>query len=225
MFYGYVKLFFRLPTRIYLHLKAEGCERVPRHGPALIVANHASFLDPIVLGSACPRKVHFVVLQSMYEWKRLRWFYWGMQTIPVRAEESDPRAVKQALARLRRGDLVGIFPEGGRSPDGFLQPPKPGAALLAAVSGAPVIPVHIDGAWTAWRPNTLFPVPGRVRVRFGEPIRFGAPGGKQRGREEVDAFSRRIMQAIAALASEGSRESDDPGGGNRAVAARSAGNP
>jgi 1-acyl-sn-glycerol-3-phosphate acyltransferase len=133
--------------------------------------------------------------------------------------------VKQALTRLRRGDLVGIFPEGGRSADGFLQPAKPGAALLAAISGAPVIPAHIDGAWSAWRPNTLFPVPGRVRVRFGEPIRFGAPGAKPRGREEVDAFSRRIMQAIAALASEGSRESDDPGGGNRAAAARSAGNP
>ncbi|HEV8337294.1 MAG TPA: lysophospholipid acyltransferase family protein [Candidatus Polarisedimenticolia bacterium] len=225
MFYGYVKLFFRLPTRIYLGLKAEGCERVPRHGPALIAANHASFLDPIVLGSACPRKIHFVVLQSMYEWKRLRWFYWGMQTIPVRAEESDPRAVKQALTRLRRGDLVGIFPEGGRSADGFLQPAKPGAALLAAISGAPVIPAHIAGAWSAWKPNTLFPVPGRVRVRFGEPIRIGAPGAKPRGREEVDAFSRRIMQAIAALASEGSRESDDPGGGNRAAATRSAGNP
>ena len=220
MFYAFVKLFFRPLVRIYLRLRTTGAGNVPLRGPALIVANHASFLDPIVLGSACPRRIHFIVLQSMYDWWRLRWFYWGMQTIPVRADEGDPRAVKQALSRLRRGDLVGIFPEGGRSRDGVLHPPKPGAALLAAASGVPVIPAHIHGARDAWRPGSRFPVPGRVRVRFGEAVRFESGKKKRRDREAMEDFSGRLMEAIANLSPEEESESADPGGGERAAAPR-----
>jgi len=220
MFYAFIKLFFRPLVRIYLRLRTEGAGNVPLRGPALIAANHASFLDPIVLGSACPRRIHFIVLQSMYDWWRLRWFYWGMQTIPVRAEEGDPRAVKQALSRLRRGDLVGIFPEGGRSRDGGLRPPKPGAALLAASSGVPVIPVHIHGARDAWRPGTWFPVPGRVLVRFGEAVSFEPGKKKRRDREAMEDFSSRLMEAIANLGPEERSESADPGGGERAASPR-----
>jgi 1-acyl-sn-glycerol-3-phosphate acyltransferase len=221
MFYSFVKFFFRPLVRIYLRLDTEGAERVPPRGAALIAANHSSFLDPIVLGSACPRRIHFIVLQTMYDWWRLRWFYWGMQTIPVRAEEGDPRAVKQALWRLRRGDLVGIYPEGGRSDDGRLQPPKLGAALLAAASGAPVIPARIEGAWSCWRPGTKFPLPGRVRVRFGEPLVFRQERDKRRDRAELERFSLRVMEAIARLSPEECREGDPDGGRERASASRS----
>jgi 1-acyl-sn-glycerol-3-phosphate acyltransferase len=221
MFYSFVRLFFFPLVRIYLRLKTEGAEKVPLQGPALIAANHASFLDAIVLGSACPRRIHFVVLQSMYDWWRLRWFYWGMQTIPLRAEEADPRAVKQALARLRHGSVVGIYPEGGRSEDGRLQPPKPGAALLAVASGAPVIPAWIEGAWSCWRPKTWFPLPGRVRVVFGEPLYFSRERGLRRDRTEMERFSRRLMDAIAGLAPEGKGEGIAAGGGERALTARS----
>jgi len=225
MFYAFVKLFFRPLVRIYLRLRTEGAANVPLRGPALIAANHTSFLDPIVLGSACPRKIHFIVLQSMYDWWRLRWFYWGMQTIPVRADEGDPRAVKQALSRLRSGDLVGIFPEGGRSGDGLPRPPKPGAALLAAASGVPVIPAHIQGARAAWKPGTWFPVPGAVRVRFGEAQRFETEKRKRRDREAMESFSRRLMEAIARLGSEEGIESAAHCGGERAAAPRPARNP
>ena len=220
MFYAFVKLFFRPLVRIYLRLRTEGAANVPLRGPALIAANHASFLDPIVLGSACPRKIHFIVLQSMYDWWRLRWFYWGMQTIPVRADEGDPRAVRQALSRLRSGDLVGIFPEGGRSGDGRPRPPRAGAALLAAASGAPVIPVRIEGAGAAWRPGTWFPLPGAVRVRFGEALRFGGEKRERRDREAMEEFSRRLMEAIAGLGSEEEGESAAHRGGERAAAPR-----
>ena len=177
MFYTFVKWFCFPLVRIYLRLRVEQEEWIPRRGAALIVANHASFLDPIVLGSACPRKIHFIVLQSMYDLYRLRWFYWGMQAIPVRAEENDSRAIRQALQCLRRGDLVGIFPEGGRSEDGTLQAGKPGAALLAAVSGVPVVPSHIVGA------------------RDGRP-----------DRTKMARFSEEMMTAIARLAEEEDRE-------------------
>ncbi len=220
MFYAYVKLFFRPLVRIYLRLATEGAGNVPASGPAVIAANHASFLDPIVLGSACPRPIHFIVLQSMHDWWRLRWFYWGMETIPVRADEADPRAVKQALSRLRKGGLVGIFPEGGRSKNGVLRPARPGAAFLAAALGVPVVPAHIEGAWAAWRPGTWFPVPRRVRVRFGKAVRFEGGRNGRRNREAMEDFSRRLMEAIAALGSEEEGEGSDPGRGERAAAPR-----
>lgn len=218
MFYTFVKLFCHPLVRIYLKLRVEGQERIPSEGPALLVANHASFLDPIVLGSACSRRIHFIVLQSMYDLWRLRWFYWGMETIPVRTEEADPRAIRQALTRLRRGETVGIFPEGGRSEDGSLKEPRPGAALLAAASGVPVVPCYIGGARAAWPPGTYFPAPGRVNVRFGAPFNFAAGERGRRDRGEIARFSRRMMEAIAELAPEGEREGGHHIGRERAVA-------
>jgi len=206
MFYTFVKWFCFPLVKIYLRLRVEQEEWIPRRGAALIVANHASFLDPIVLGSACPRKIHFIVLQSMYDLYRLRWFYWGMQAIPVRAEENDSRAIRQALRCLRRGDLVGIFPEGGRSEDGTPQAGKAGVALLAAVSGVPVVPSHIEGARDAWRPRTYFPLPGRVRVRFGSPLRFPSGQDGRPDRTRMTQFSEELMTAIARLAKEEDRE-------------------
>jgi len=223
MFYAYVKLFFYPLVRIYLHLKVEGAEGIPRRGAALVVANHTSFLDPIVLGSACSRKIHFIVLQWMYDLWRLRWFYWGMETIPFRTEEADPRAIKRALTRLRHGALVGVFPEGERSPDGSLREGKLGTALLAAVSGVPVIPCAIRGALASWRPTTYFPLPGNVQVRFGPAIHYTSGNSRRPDRADLVSFSERMMSAIAALASE-ERDGGSPHrGGERAPAPRSDG--
>ncbi|MCI0566766.1 MAG: 1-acyl-sn-glycerol-3-phosphate acyltransferase [Acidobacteria bacterium] len=202
MFYAFVKLFFAPLVRIYLRLRVRGRERVPAQGPAIVVANHASFLDPIVLGSACPRKIHFIVLQAMYDWWRLRWFYWGMQTIPVRADEGDPRAIRLALWRLKRGHVVGLFPEGARSGDGVMREGKMGVALLAALSGAPVIPCFIQGAFESLPPGVRFPRPARVSVSFGEAVTFQRGEGAKRDRADLERFSSRLLAEIVRLKEE-----------------------
>ena len=225
MFYLYVKWFFAPLVRIYLRLKVRGHERVPRRGPVIMVANHASFLDPVVLGSACSRPIHFMVLQSMYDWWWLRWFYWGMQTIPVRTEESDPRAIKQALSRLKNGEVVGLFPEGGRSTDGKLMQGKEGAALLAAVSGAPVIPCFIHGAFESFPPGAGFPRPSEITIRFGEPLQFPREKQARRDRKEMERFSASLLGAIARLQEEETHESLPGGRGERAASPRVSGKP
>jgi 1-acyl-sn-glycerol-3-phosphate acyltransferase len=224
VFYTFVKLFFAPLVRIYLRLRVRGSERVPLSGATIVVANHASFLDPIVLGSACPRKIHFIVLQAMYDWWRLRWFYWGMQTIPVRAEEGDPRAIRLALSRLKRGQVVGLFPEGARSGDGVMREGKTGVALLAALSGAPVVPCFIQGAFESLPPGGRFPRPARVSVSFGEAVRFQRGEGAKRDRVALERFSTRLLAEIVRLREEAGEGL--PGGNReRAAAPRISGNP
>jgi 1-acyl-sn-glycerol-3-phosphate acyltransferase len=224
LFYAFVKLFFAPLVRIYLRLKVRGSTRVPAKGAAIVVANHASFLDPIVLGSACPRLIHFIVLQFMYDWWSLRWFYWGMQTIPVRAEEGDPRAIRLALWRLKRGQVVGLFPEGARSGDGILREGKMGVALLAALSGAPVIPCSIQGAFESLPPGQAFPRPARVTVSFGEALQFQRSAGAKRDRADLERFSSRLVAEIIRLKEEAGEGL--PGGHReRAAAPRISGNP
>ena len=172
MFYWFVKAIFHPFVSLYLGLTREGLEHLPRHGPAIVICNHASYIDPILLGSASPRPIHFIVLQWMYDLLPLRWFYWGMGTIPVRGEGQDSKGVKRALKVLSRGRVVGIFPEGTRSADGEIGDGRPGAAMIAALSGAPVIPAYIDGAHESLPVGGRFPSPVRVHVRFGGPLRF-----------------------------------------------------
>ena len=111
-----------------------------------------------------------------------------MGTIPIRAEGRDSRAIKRALRVLSEGRILGIFPEGTRSPDGQIRETRRGAALLAALSGAPVVPTYIDGARTSLPVGGRFPAPARVHVRFGPPLRFERGAGGH-DREALLAFS------------------------------------
>ncbi len=198
MFYWFVKGVFYPFVRLYLRMTREGLEHLPRRGPVIVVANHSSYVDPIVLGSASPRSIHFVVLQSMFDMLLLRWFYWGMGTIPVRLEGQDSRGIKRAIRCLSRGRALGIFPEGTRSADGRIGSPRPGAAMIAALSGAPVVPAFIEGAHRVLPVGGRFPKPVRVHVRFGPPLRFERRHGRQ-GREALAGFSEAVVEAVRRL--------------------------
>jgi 1-acyl-sn-glycerol-3-phosphate acyltransferase len=197
MFYWFVKAIFFPFVKLYLGLTRDGTAHLPRRGPAIVVSNHVSYMDAILLGSAAPRPIRFIVLQWMYDLLLLRWFYWGMGTIPVRAGR-DAHGLRLAVRTLQTGKVVGLFPEGSRSEDGRFKDTQPGAALLAALSGAPVVPVFIDGAGESMPVGGAFPRPARVHVRFGPPLRF--PEGRGgRDREALAAFGRRLEDAIRAL--------------------------
>ena len=198
MFYWIVKGVFFPFVHFYLGLTRDGLEHLPRRGPAIVVCNHTSYADAIILGSAAPRPVHFIVLRRMYDLLLIRWFYWGMGTIPVRAEGQDSKGIKRALRLLASRRVLGVFPEGSRSPDGRLNEPRLGAAMIAAVSGAPVVPVHIDGARDSLPVGGRFPKPARIHVRFGPPLRFDS-GGSGSSRESLNAFAREMLAAIRRL--------------------------
>jgi len=198
MFYWFIKGLFFPFVHFYLGLTRDGLEHLPRRGPAIVVSNHTSYTDAIILGSAAPRPIHFIVLQRMYDLLLIRWFYWGMGTIPVRAEGQDSKGIKRAVRLLASGRILGVFPEGSRSPDGRISEPRLGAAMIAALSGAPVVPVHIDGARESLPVGGRFPKPARIHVRFGPPLRF-AGGGPGSNRESLNAFAREMVHAIRRL--------------------------
>ncbi len=198
MFYWFIKALFYPFARLYLGMTREGMEHLPRHGAAIVVSNHVSYIDSILLGSASPRPIHFIVLQWMYDMLLIRWFYWGMETIPLRLDGQDSKGIKRAVKVLKKGRVLGIFPEGSRSPDGKVKETRPGAALIAALSGAPVVPAYIDGARDSLPVGGRFPRPARTHVRFGPPLQF-TQDRRERGRDALREFARSVEEAIRRL--------------------------
>ena len=198
-FYWTIKSIAWPVTHAYVRLRVIGVENVPRSGRCIVVANHASFADAIVLGSAFPRRIAFMITGPIYRLRRLTWFYYMMGTIPVASGEADPSAMRAALRTLRDGGVIGIFPEGQRMSDGALGEGKAGAAMLAARSGSSVIPAALIGTRHVMPVGVLLPRPHRVRVVFGRPLRFTAQAGRRPTRQEIDHFTRELMKAIAGL--------------------------
>ena len=199
IFYWTIKIIAWPVTRSYVRLRVKGLQHVPAEGAMMLVANHVSFVDPIVLGSAFPRRIVFMITRPIYDLRRLTWFYYMMGTIPVAPDVPDPGAMKAALRVLHANGIVGIFPEGQRMPDGNLGEGKSGAALLAARTGVPVVPAAIIGAHKVMPGGSIFPRPRAVRVVFGEPIRFPAVTSRRPTREQLDAFAELIMRKISEL--------------------------
>mgnify|MGYP001054376770 FL=1 len=181
-----------------VHLeRVEGMENVPAQGPAILMINHIAFVDPIVVLHLLPRNIVPLAKVEVYEYPLVGIFprLWGV--IPVRREEVDRRAIQGALDVLRAGEIILVAPEATRSPQ--LQQGKEGVAYLGVRSGAPVIPVAIEGSegfptlpfLKRWRG------PG-VQVRFGQPFRFRVDDERQ-ARRQLHQMTEEAMYRLAAM--------------------------
>jgi 1-acyl-sn-glycerol-3-phosphate acyltransferase len=166
-------------------------------GGAILAPNHVSFLDPIMLQAAIPKPVRFMMTEGIYRIPSIRWFFDLWDTIPVPDGEAvKVGAMKEALRVVRGGKLLVIFPEGGISRSGLLQPGQPGVVALMMRARVPVIPVAIMGTHALLPRQADFPRAARVTVRFGRPI---DPPGEDLERDGVRAHAQRIMDAIHSL--------------------------
>ncbi len=165
--------------------------------PYILAPNHVSFLDPIVVQLAHPRHVTFLMTETIYRVRTLRWFFRFWEAIPVPEDRAPGEALKTAFRAIRRGEVVGIYPEGQISPDGRLQEGKQGVAMIMSRTGVPVVPVAILGTYEVLPRRARFPRPGRIRVVFGDPI-FPSDASTDR-KAAARALSSRVMEAIAAL--------------------------
>lgn len=146
-------------------------DRVPAEGPALIVCNHLSYMDPLILGGTISRPIRFVMAQEIHRIRGLQWLFRLAGTIPVAPRAVDPDCLQRAFDEvdraLERGQLVGIFPEGGLSPDGEVGAFRSGIGEILARRPVPVVPVVLEGLWG----GVFSRAPGRLR-RCGRGV-FG----------------------------------------------------
>ena len=165
-----------------------GREYVPRRGGVLLVSNHQSFLDPALVAAALPRQVHYMARQSLFQMRVFGWLIRSLNAFPLRRDGLDVGAVRETVARLRRGEVVLVFPEGTRTHDGHIHTLQRGVELLAREGRAPIVPVVIDGAYEVWPRHRRWPGLGPIRVLFGPPL----------GREEFEAAGRgRVAERLA----------------------------
>jgi 1-acyl-sn-glycerol-3-phosphate acyltransferase len=187
--------------KLAFRLKARGGEHVPREGPAILAANHASFLDPVVVGMCARRPVRFLVANDFYRDRRLQPALRWLGAIPVGGDAGLIRSFRRIGEVLERGGLLGIFPEGGITRDGAMRPFRPGAAVMALRLGVPLVPVHIAGTFEALPRHAKWPRFVPVTVRFGTPIPVAAQHNPSS--EEIAGLSESLRSAVAALAAEG----------------------
>jgi len=145
LFYIIAKFIFLIIFKLFFRLKVTGQENIPQNGPFIIVANHSSLLDPIILGISIKPKIIFVAAAYLFEIGWLGYLLRKANSIPVQ-RENDIKAIKQSLKILRQGRVLGIFPEGGIDRQKNNLPVRAGAAYLATKAGAPIVPVRIKGA-------------------------------------------------------------------------------
>jgi 1-acyl-sn-glycerol-3-phosphate acyltransferase len=197
-FYRSMRRLSALP-RWYFRLRVEGARHVPDAGPCIIAANHTSYVDPIVLWMACPRHVRFIVDREQYYRPLVHWVAVNTGAIPVENDPRDLGSLRRALQVLKQGSVLGIFPEGGRSRDGSLQPGKPGAALLALRAGVPLVPAGIVGAFAAYSRHHRFPRPRPILVRFGEPVDLPAAWRGHAAKNHLKEATALLLDRIQAL--------------------------
>jgi 1-acyl-sn-glycerol-3-phosphate acyltransferase len=197
--------FFRLVFATYFRWRVFDAERVPTQGAVILASNHASFLDPPIVGSPIKRACSFLARDTLFRFRFSKWLLTKWQAIPVDRSGSSPTGLKNILGALAQGRAVVLFPEGTRTRDGALQPARSGIGLLVIKSGAPVVPVRVWGTREAYGREVKFPKPKRVTVKYGNVLRFDTlaaetkTASKERVKEIYQQVADEIMAAIAKL--------------------------
>lgn len=170
---------------------------LPPDGPALVVCDHTSMGDPLVLLATAGRPIRFMMAKEIYDQPHVKWVFQAFRCIPIRRGTRDVKAVRTMLEGLSANEVMGLFPEGGldrhRSDEGH-----PGIGYLALKSGVPVIPASI--VWEKPRPLSMFKtlfVPCQARIRYGAPLRF--PRENRPRKIAMQACTNQVMERIEQL--------------------------
>ena len=198
--------FVNVALRMLFRLRVENLPRID--GACVLVANHASYLDPVLIGSVMRRRVVFMMTEVVWRSPVFGWFYRWNRAIPLSVRGGNRTALRAARSVLQQSRVLGIFPEGGLSRDGELLLGSPGAVSLVLGESVPIVPVGIIGADRAMPVGRLVPRPSKIIVRFGAPIepdelaRLMPDDRKKR----LQAATALIMQRIAGLTGQTPRE-------------------
>jgi len=197
--------FFRAMFAVYFRWSVFNPERVPLTGGVILASNHASFLDPPLVGSGLHRDINYLARESLFRFPGIGALLRSWNSVPVDRDGGGAAGLKAILERLLAGGGIILFPEGTRTTDGQLQKARSGIGLTVIKSDAVVIPVRTFGTFEAYGKNHKFPRPRKVSVKYGEPMRFeklraeAKDCSKPRLKEIYQEVADEIMAAIAKL--------------------------
>jgi 1-acyl-sn-glycerol-3-phosphate acyltransferase len=203
MLYRALKILLTPVFRLLWRVRIEGAAHIPVRGPVVLAPNHVTFLDSFFLPLVVPRRVTFVAKAEYFDSWKTAWFFRAVGQIPMRREggSASERALAAARGVLDAGGVLGIYPEGTRSPDGRLYRGHTGVARLALGCRVPVVPVGLVGTSEVQRPGSNLPRPfKRVTVRFGAPVDLSRhPAGAADDPLALRSFTDELMFEIRAL--------------------------
>jgi 1-acyl-sn-glycerol-3-phosphate acyltransferase len=199
VFYWLCRNIIRTTADTLFRGEVVGLDNVPRQGPFLMASNHCSHLDPPLLGCQIPHQIRFFARSTLWKPGLASWWLDTVETIPVDRDGADVTAMKKTIATLTAGNVVILFPEGTRSPDGHIQTAKPGVGMIACKARVPVVPARIFGSFDAFGREHRIPRPHPVSYVIGRPLLpkdFDDPAS---GKQRYQLASEKIMSAITAL--------------------------
>ena len=206
MFYWVVKAILTPILRVFFRPWVEGGEHIPVEGPAILASNHLSFSDSIFLPLVVPRRITFLAKADYFtgtgvKGKLTKGFFSGVGQIPIDRSggAASERALQTGLRVLGGGNLLGLYPEGTRSPDGRLYRGKTGVARMALEAGVPVIPVAMINTDVVQPTGKKIPNLGRVGVRVGKPLDFSRYKGMEGDRFVLRSITDEIMYELMLL--------------------------
>ena len=161
-FQWFVRWMFRIQLTVAYRIRVHGLENFPESGSTLICSNHQSFLDPVVIGVASPQPLNYLARQTLFEIAPLQKFLTLNDAIPIDRESIGLAGIKESLKRLKRGEMLVMFPEGTRSDNGELLPFKPGFELLARRTKSRILPMALDGCYQAFPRDAKLPKLGEI---------------------------------------------------------------
>jgi 1-acyl-sn-glycerol-3-phosphate acyltransferase len=203
MFYWTLKyILLGPPLRLLYRPRARGLDNLPTTGSFILAANHISFVDSLFIPLVCPRDVVYLGKADYFDKARTRWFMKAANVIPVRREggSAAEAAILAGIRAIGDGYVVGIYPEGTRSPDGRLYRGKTGVARMALEAQVPVVPVSIHGSEEIMPLDSKMPrLSGRPTVTFGKPLYFDRYYDRPKDRFVLRSVTDEIMYEIMML--------------------------
>lgn len=198
--YGFCHYVLRVGFDMFFRGEVVGLEHLPPRGGFLLAANHASFIDPPMIGCQISRQIAYFARKTLWKGGFSSWWLDTVGTIPVdRDGGQDISAIKRVLKAIKDERGLILFPEGTRTPDGQLQPAKPGVGFIACKTQVPVVPVRIFGSYEAFGKGRRLQLGVPVTIVFGRPIPASAYDHPGAGKDRAQIASERIMAGISRL--------------------------
>ena len=157
---------------VWFRLRARGLEQVPAEGGGLVLVNHESFLDPIVIGTPMTRSLSYLARDSLFRVPFVGWFLRNLNAVPIDRKSAGASSIKQSIVAMKQGMLVTMFPEGTRTKDGELGKFRPGFITILRRTHMPIYPVALAGTRAALSHGAWFVKPKTIRIVWGKPVLF-----------------------------------------------------